>query len=55
MTSRLKQAAGIITTLRRAGMIAPMRPDRYLKRRAAQRQDRQGQLLRNELNSRVSG
>lgn len=53
MASRLNQALGIITTLRRAGMIAPMRPDRYLKRRAARGST--GKVLRNELNSRVSG
>ncbi|OMC42194.1 acyl-CoA synthetase [Mycobacterium sp. IS-2888] len=39
MASRLNQALGIITTLRRAGMIAPMRPDRYLKIAAAMRRE----------------
>lgn len=39
MASRLNQTLGIITTLRRAGMIAPMRPDRYLKIAAAMRRE----------------
>jgi acyl-CoA synthetase (AMP-forming)/AMP-acid ligase II len=39
MASRLGQAAGIIATLRRAGMIAPMRPDRYLKIASAMRRE----------------
>jgi acyl-CoA synthetase (AMP-forming)/AMP-acid ligase II len=39
MASRIDQALGIITTLRRAGMIAPMRPDRYLKMAAAMRRE----------------
>ena len=39
MVSRLNRALGIITTLRRAGMIAPMRPDRYLKTAAAMRRE----------------
>ncbi|MGE2813591.1 acyl-CoA ligase FadD12 [Mycobacterium heidelbergense] len=42
MASRLNQALGIITTLRRAGMIAPMRPDRYLKIAAAMRREGMG-------------
>jgi len=37
--SGINQALGIITTLRRAGMIAPMRPDRYLKMAAAMRRE----------------
>src|ERR1700737_1332581 len=37
--SRIEQAVGIISTLRRAGMIAPMRPDRYLKMAAAMRRE----------------
>jgi acyl-CoA synthetase (AMP-forming)/AMP-acid ligase II len=45
MTSRLKQALGIITTLRRAGMIAPMRPDRYLKMAAAMRREGMGMTV----------
>jgi len=78
MASRLNQALGIITTLGRAGMIAPMRPDHYLKMTAAMRREgtgmtvgfasaaqrcvldelprgSTGKVLRNELNSRVSG
>jgi acyl-CoA synthetase (AMP-forming)/AMP-acid ligase II len=42
MASRLKQTLGVITTLRRAGMIAPMRPDRYLKMAAAMRREGMG-------------
>jgi acyl-CoA synthetase (AMP-forming)/AMP-acid ligase II len=39
MASRIEQVTGIIGTLRRAGMIAPMRPDRYLKMAAAMRRE----------------
>jgi acyl-CoA synthetase (AMP-forming)/AMP-acid ligase II len=42
MASRINQTLGIITTLRRAGMIAPMRPDRYLKMAAAMRREGMG-------------
>src|SRR5262249_38680232 len=42
MASRLNQALGVIGTLRRAGMIAPMRPDRYLKMAAAMRREGMG-------------
>jgi acyl-CoA synthetase (AMP-forming)/AMP-acid ligase II len=35
----VNQAFGVLTTLRRAGMIAPMRPDRYLKMAAAMRRE----------------
>ncbi|HWX99766.1 MAG TPA: acyl-CoA synthetase, partial [Mycobacterium sp.] len=42
MTSRINQALGLIATLRRAGMITPMRPDRYLKMAAAMRRDGMG-------------
>jgi acyl-CoA synthetase (AMP-forming)/AMP-acid ligase II len=42
MASRLSQAVGIVTTLSRAGMIAPMRPDRYLKIAAAMRREGMG-------------
>jgi acyl-CoA synthetase (AMP-forming)/AMP-acid ligase II len=38
-SSRISQTLGIIATLRRAGMIAPMRPDRYLKMAAAMRRE----------------
>jgi acyl-CoA synthetase (AMP-forming)/AMP-acid ligase II len=39
MASRLGQAVGIIVTLWRARMIAPMRPDRYLKIASAMRRE----------------
>jgi acyl-CoA synthetase (AMP-forming)/AMP-acid ligase II len=39
MASRVNQVVGVVTTLRRAGMIAPMRPDRYLKIAAAMRRE----------------
>src|SRR5947209_18793529 len=39
MASRLSQTVGIVTTLSRAGMLAPMRPDRYLKIAAAMRRE----------------
>ncbi len=42
MASRISQALGVIATLRRAGMIAPMRPDRYLKMAAAMRREGMG-------------
>src|SRR6516225_2030606 len=45
MASRLNQTLGIITTLRRAGMIAPMRPDRYLKMAAAMRREGMGMTV----------
>ncbi|WP_205877743.1 acyl-CoA ligase FadD12 [Mycobacterium camsae] len=31
MASRLEEIRGVLATLRRAGMIAPMRPDRYMR------------------------
>jgi acyl-coenzyme A synthetase/AMP-(fatty) acid ligase len=46
MASRLNRTLGIITTLRRAGMIAPMRPDRYLKMAAAMRREGMGKVPR---------
>ena len=45
MASRIEQTLGIITTLRRAGMIAPMRPDRYLKMAAAMRREGMGMTV----------
>ena len=39
MANPLSETLGLITTLRRAGMIAPMRPDRYLKMAAAMRRE----------------
>ncbi|WP_156745770.1 acyl-CoA ligase FadD12 [Mycobacterium sp. ACS4054] len=41
----MNQAFGVITTLRRAGMIAPMRPDRYLKIAAAMRREGMGMTV----------
>ncbi|OBK20883.1 acyl-CoA synthetase [Mycobacterium asiaticum] len=35
MASRIDEVRGLISTLRRAGMIAPMRPDRYVRMGAA--------------------
>ncbi|KZS60730.1 acyl-CoA ligase FadD12 [Mycobacterium ostraviense] len=40
--SRINQALGLITTMRRAGLIAPMRPDRYLRIAAAMRREGMG-------------
>src|ERR1700751_3077112 len=45
MASRVEQTLGIISTLRRAGMIAPMRPDRYLKMAAAMRREGMGMTV----------
>jgi acyl-CoA synthetase (AMP-forming)/AMP-acid ligase II len=45
MASRINDALGIITTLRRAGMIAPLRPDRYLKMAAAMRREGMGMTV----------
>src|ERR1700748_108276 len=45
MASRLNQALGLIGTMRRAGMIAPMRPDRYLKMAAARRREGMGMTV----------
>lgn len=42
MTSPIEQALGVFSTLRRAGMIAPMRPDRYVKMAAAMRREGMG-------------
>ncbi|OBI90186.1 acyl-CoA ligase FadD12 [Mycobacterium asiaticum] len=39
MASRFEQALGIIDTFRRARVIAPMRPDRYVKMAAAMRRE----------------
>lgn len=39
MASRVNEAFGLIATMRRAGIIAPMRPDRYLKIAAAMRRE----------------
>ncbi len=45
MASRVEQTLGIMSTLRRAGMIAPMRPDRYLKMAAAMRREGMGMTV----------
>jgi acyl-CoA synthetase (AMP-forming)/AMP-acid ligase II len=45
MASRVSQTLGVISTLRRAGMIAPMRPDRYLKVAAAMRREGMGMTV----------
>jgi acyl-CoA synthetase (AMP-forming)/AMP-acid ligase II len=42
MASRITQAVGLIDTMQRAGLIAPMRPDRYLKIAAAMRREGMG-------------
>ncbi|BBZ48335.1 bile acid CoA ligase [Mycobacterium heidelbergense] len=42
MASRLNRALGVIGTLRRAGLIAPLRPDRYLRMAAAMRREGMG-------------
>ncbi|BCI89053.1 hypothetical protein NIIDMKKI_42590 [Mycobacterium kansasii] len=42
MASRVNEALGLITTMGRAGLIAPMRPDRYLKIAAAMRREGMG-------------
>jgi acyl-CoA synthetase (AMP-forming)/AMP-acid ligase II len=43
--SRFEQALGIVGTLWRARMIAPMRPDRYLKMAAAMRREGMGMTV----------
>src|ERR1700744_6281456 len=48
MASPLDQARGVfgvLATLQRAGMIAPMRPDRYLKMAAAMRREGMGMTV----------
>jgi acyl-CoA synthetase (AMP-forming)/AMP-acid ligase II len=45
MPSRFEEALGVINTLRRAGMIAPLRPDRYLKMAAAMRREGMGMTV----------
>src|SRR5271168_4394080 len=42
MASRFGQTLGLIDTMRRAGLITPMRPDRYLKIAAAMRREGMG-------------
>lgn len=43
--SPISDALGVISTLRRAGMIAPMRPDRYLKIASAMRREGLGMTV----------
>src|SRR6201985_1781573 len=48
MASRINKAFGVfdvLATLRRAGMLAPMRPDRYLKMAAAMRREGMGMTV----------
>ncbi|MEE6179503.1 acyl-CoA ligase FadD12 [Mycobacterium sp. 050134] len=45
MASRLSDAVGLISTFRRAGVLAPMRPDRYLKIAAAMRREGVGMTV----------
>ncbi|HET9891882.1 MAG TPA: acyl-CoA ligase FadD12 [Mycobacterium sp.] len=45
MPNPLSQTLGLVTTLSRAGMIAPMRPDRYLKMAAAMRREGMGMTV----------
>src|ERR1700757_1977414 len=45
MVSRVNQALGLIGTMRRAGMIAPMRPDRYVKMAAGMRREGMGMTV----------
>lgn len=42
---QVRGVAGVVATLRRAGMIAPMRPDRYLKMAAAMRREGMGMTV----------
>ncbi|WP_421840247.1 acyl-CoA ligase FadD12 [Mycobacterium sp.] len=42
MATRINQTLGLIGTMKRAGVIAPMRPDRYLKIAAAMRREGMG-------------
>ncbi|MEB4210437.1 acyl-CoA ligase FadD12 [Mycobacterium sp. 94-17] len=41
----MSEALGLVTTLSRSGMIAPMRPDRYLKMAAAMRREGMGMTV----------
>jgi acyl-CoA synthetase (AMP-forming)/AMP-acid ligase II len=43
--SRVQGVAGVFTTLIRAGMLAPMRPDRYVKMAAAMRREGMGMTV----------
>ena len=39
LLDRLTDTIGLVATMRRAGMIAPMRPDKYLRIAAAMRRE----------------
>lgn len=39
LLERLNQTAGLLVTLARAGVLAPMRPDRYVRMAAAVRRE----------------
>ncbi|BCZ25061.1 acyl-CoA ligase FadD12 [Mycobacterium senriense] len=45
MPNPLSETLGLVSTLSRAGMIAPMRPDRYLKMAAAMRREGMGMTV----------
>lgn len=45
MASRIHEALGVIDTLRRARVIAPLRPDRYVKMMAAMRREGMGMTV----------
>lgn len=45
MASRVHEALGVIDTLRRARVIAPLRPDRYVKMMAAMRREGMGMTV----------
>ena len=55
MASRFNQALGLIDTMRRARLIAPMRPDRYPRIAILDELPRgsTGKILRNQLQSTV--
>jgi hypothetical protein len=55
MASRFNQALGLIDTMRRARLIAPMRPDRYPRIAVLDELPRgsTGKILRNQLQSTV--
>ena len=42
LTDRLADAFGLVTTMARAGVIAPLRPDKYLRIAAAMARENMG-------------
>ena len=42
VTDRLAEAVGLVATMRRAGLIAPMRPDKYVRIAAAMQRENMG-------------